>query len=174
MVLEGFSCKAETVNSSISGGKCLAVGITLSTRSIPGRFNTNYISHFFCQRIRVFLLMGNKCNIYRQHDVNGLKYFPETADTVFPRTQGETCIPHLVRYSLSFWSWKDRQKLANVIKAIYRAQTQEVTWTNLIGFEGDMGFRVSNDQPIRGQKLGTGEPSSFLALTRHNNPKFQC
>jgi transposase-like protein len=33
---------------------------------------------------------------------------------------------HLTRYSLSFCGWKDRQKVANELKAIYGAESAEM------------------------------------------------
>ena len=67
--------------------------------------------------------------------VDGLKGFPEAINAVFPKTQVQTCIVHLVRYSLSFVYWKDRKKVANDLKAIYRAQTQEMAEGALTEFE---------------------------------------
>jgi transposase-like protein len=40
--------------------------------------------------------------------VDGLKGFPEAISTVFPQTLVQTCIVHLIRNSLAFVSWKDR------------------------------------------------------------------
>lgn len=67
--------------------------------------------------------------------VDGLKGFPEAINTVFPKTQVQTCIVHLVRYSLSFVSWKDRKDVENDLKAIYRAPTQEMAEGALTEFE---------------------------------------
>jgi putative transposase len=44
--------------------------------------------------------------------VDGLNGFPEAINAVFPQTQVQTCIVHLLRHSLSFASWKDRRELA--------------------------------------------------------------
>ena len=40
--------------------------------------------------------------------VDGLKGFPEAITSVFPQTIVQTCIVHLIRNSLAFVSWKDR------------------------------------------------------------------
>ena len=40
--------------------------------------------------------------------VDGLKGFPEAITTVFPDTVVQTCIVHLMRYSMQFASWKER------------------------------------------------------------------
>lgn len=55
--------------------------------------------------------------------VDGLKGFPEAIEAVFPHTQVQLCLVHLVRYSLAFVSFKDRKDVAADLKAIYRAAT---------------------------------------------------
>ena len=44
--------------------------------------------------------------------VDGLKGFPEAIAAVFPRTQVQACIVHLMRNSLEFVSYKDRRAVA--------------------------------------------------------------
>src|SRR5579863_7654151 len=41
--------------------------------------------------------------------VDGLKGFPDAITAVFPQTQVQTCIVHLLRHSLEFVSFKDRK-----------------------------------------------------------------
>ncbi|SRR5579871_1382719 len=53
--------------------------------------------------------------------VDGLKGFPEAINTVFPLTQIQLCIVHMVRHSLSFVPWKDRKIIAQDLKEIYTA-----------------------------------------------------
>ena len=53
--------------------------------------------------------------------VDGLKGFPEAINTVFPHTQIQRCIVHLIRNSLLYVSWKDRKALAADLKTIYIA-----------------------------------------------------
>ena len=49
--------------------------------------------------------------------VDGLKGFPEAIETVFPKTDVQLCIIHLVRYSLNYVSWKLRKEVAADLKA---------------------------------------------------------
>jgi putative transposase len=56
--------------------------------------------------------------------VDGLKGFPEAIETVFPQTEVQLCIVHLVRYSLNFVGWKQRKEVARDLKAIYTAATE--------------------------------------------------
>jgi transposase-like protein len=55
--------------------------------------------------------------------VDGLTGFPEAIATVFPKTQVQLCIVHMVRHSLAFVSWKDRKAVVADLKAIYQSVT---------------------------------------------------
>ena len=46
--------------------------------------------------------------------VDGLKGFPEAINAVFPQTIVQTCIVHLIRHSMDFASWKDRDRYQGV------------------------------------------------------------
>lgn len=67
--------------------------------------------------------------------VDGLKGFPEAITTVFPEANVQTCIVHLIRHSLSFCGWKERQKVASELKTIYRAENAEAAEQRLTEFE---------------------------------------
>ncbi len=66
--------------------------------------------------------------------VDGLKGFPEAIEAVFPQTQVQLCLVHLVRYSLAFVSFKDRKAVAADLKTIYRAATAEEAEAQLEAF----------------------------------------
>ncbi|HYJ87388.1 MAG TPA: IS256 family transposase [Pyrinomonadaceae bacterium] len=55
--------------------------------------------------------------------VDGLKGFPEAIETVFPQTEVQLCIVHLVRHSLKYVGWQQRKEVAADLKTIYRAAT---------------------------------------------------
>lgn len=57
--------------------------------------------------------------------IDGLKGFPEAIEAVFPHTQVQLCIVHLVRHSLNYVSWKQRKKVASDLRPIYTAPTAE-------------------------------------------------
>jgi putative transposase len=72
--------------------------------------------------------------------VDGLKGFPEAIAAVFPRTQVQACVVHLIRRSLDFVSYKDRREVAAALKEIYRARTAELAEAALEAFdEGPWG-----------------------------------
>jgi putative transposase len=66
--------------------------------------------------------------------VDGLKGFPEAIEAVYPDTQVQLCIVHLVRNSLNFVSWKQRKEMADDLKEVYSAATVEQAETNLASF----------------------------------------
>ena len=58
--------------------------------------------------------------------VDGLKGFPDAITAVFPEAVVQTCIVHLIRYSMKFASWKERKAIAAALKPIYRAENAEL------------------------------------------------
>ena len=74
--------------------------------------------------------------------VDGLKGFPEAINATFPATVVQTCIVHLLRNSMGFASWKERKPIAQALRAVYRAETQEAGLAALEAFEqGQWGRR---------------------------------
>ena len=66
--------------------------------------------------------------------VNGLSGFPEAIESVFPQTQVQLCIVHLVRNALNFVSFKDRKAVASDLKSVYQAATLQAAETALAEF----------------------------------------
>ena len=72
--------------------------------------------------------------------VDGLKGFPEAIAAVFPRTQVQACVVHLIRNSLALVSYKDRKAAAAALKEIYRARDAKAGEAALDAFaEGPWG-----------------------------------
>lgn len=67
--------------------------------------------------------------------VDGLKGFPEAITAVFPKTVVQTCIVHLIRYSMQFASWKERKAIAKALRPIYGATSAEAAAAALDDFE---------------------------------------
>jgi putative transposase len=57
--------------------------------------------------------------------VDGLKGFPEAIAAVFPKTQVQACVVHLIRTSLDYVSYKDRRAVAAALKEVYRARNAD-------------------------------------------------
>jgi putative transposase len=66
--------------------------------------------------------------------VDGLKGFPEAIEAVFPKTQVQLCIVHMVRHSLRYVSWKQRKEVAGDLRSIYQAPTVEQAEASLTAF----------------------------------------
>jgi putative transposase len=64
-----------------------------------------------------------------------LKGFPEAIEAVYPQTQVQLCMVHLVRHSLSYVSHKDRKVVADGLKEVYQAATVEEAERQLAQFE---------------------------------------
>jgi len=67
--------------------------------------------------------------------VDGLKGFPDAINTVYPDTQIQLCIVHMVRNSLKFVPWKDYKAITADLKRIYQSITEEDALMSLEQFE---------------------------------------
>jgi transposase-like protein len=56
---------------------------------------------------------------------DGLTGFPEAIEAVYPQTQVQLCIVHLMRNCLNYVPWKDKKAVAADLKPIYHATTVE-------------------------------------------------
>lgn len=63
--------------------------------------------------------------------VDGLKGFPDAIEAVFPKTEVQLCIVHMIRGSLRFVSWKDRKAVVADLKGVYQAASDELAQENL-------------------------------------------
>lgn len=67
--------------------------------------------------------------------VDGLKGFPNAINTVYPETQVQLCIVHMVRNSLKFVPWKDYKAITAHLKRIYQSVTEDEALLSLDQFE---------------------------------------
>ena len=67
--------------------------------------------------------------------VDGLKGFPDAINTVYPDTQIQLCIVHMVRNSLKFVPWKDNKAITADLKRIYQSITEDEALMSLDQFE---------------------------------------
>ena len=72
--------------------------------------------------------------------VDGLKGFPEAIEQLYPQSQVQLCIVHLIRNSLNFVPWKEKKQVAKDLKSIYSAPGETAAEEALEAFELD--FRV--------------------------------
>lgn len=57
--------------------------------------------------------------------VDGLKGFPDAISAVYPQTQIQLCIVHMVRNSMKFVPYKDYRTVAAALKRIYQSATEQ-------------------------------------------------
>jgi putative transposase len=103
----------------------LAVGVTLAgLKEVLGLWSSeNEGAKFWLGIITELKARGVK-DIFLAC-VDGLKGFPEAIEAIFPKTQVQLCMVHLMRHSLCYVSYKDRKEVALDLKLIYRAATSE-------------------------------------------------
>ncbi len=65
---------------------------------------------------------------------DGLTGFPDAIEAVFPQTQVQLCIVHMVRNSLSYVSYKDRKAVAADLRLIYTSATETEAEQHLMAF----------------------------------------
>ncbi|MEI6349443.1 MAG: IS256 family transposase [Candidatus Berkelbacteria bacterium] len=63
--------------------------------------------------------------------IDGLKGFPEAINAVFPKTEIQLCIVHMIRNSLKYVPHKDYKAVLADLKSIYKAQTEDEAKHNL-------------------------------------------
>ena len=96
--------------------------------------------------------------------VDGLKGFPDAIEAMFPKTEVQLCIVHMVRNSLRFVSWKDRKNAAADLKAVYQAATEEQARMRLSEFAQKWNAKYPTISKSWDSKLAA--PDSVLCLLR--------
>lgn len=63
---------------------------------------------------------------------DGLKGLPEAISASYPNTEFQRCIVHMIRNTMAYVSYKDRKELAADLKTIYKANTVDEGYANLL------------------------------------------
>jgi putative transposase len=66
---------------------------------------------------------------------DGLKGMPEAIAAIFPLAVVQSCIVHMIRYSLSFVSYKDRRAVVAALRGVYGAPSEDAASAGLEAFE---------------------------------------
>ena len=69
--------------------------------------------------------------------IDSLKGFPEVIEAVYPNTQVQLCVVHMVCNSMCFVSWKDYKRVAAQLRTICQATTEQQALEALEQFEVD-------------------------------------
>jgi putative transposase len=74
--------------------------------------------------------------------VDGLKGLADAINTVYPKATVQTCIVHLIRNSLDYTGWKDRKLVAQALRPIYTAVSEQAALDELHAFaDGPWGIK---------------------------------
>ncbi|MGC8654872.1 MAG: IS256 family transposase [Candidatus Kryptoniota bacterium] len=92
--------------------------------------------------------------------VDGLKGFPEAINTVFPQTEVQLCIIHLIRNTLKYIAFKDQKLFMKDLRNVYSAPTEEAAQISLEKLEETWGKKYS--LPIKIWKQNWGNASTFF------------
>lgn len=90
--------------------------------------------------------------------VDGLNGFPEAIENVFPKTQVQLCIVHMVRNSLKYVGWKERKNVVKSLKEIYTSPTEEAGLRALDQLEQEWGDKFPIIAQIWRSKWGNIVP----------------
>lgn len=134
MYLDAVRVKVRHNGSVINKAVYLAIGITLEgLKDVLGMCVAETEGAKFWLQVITELKNRGVKDIFIAC-VDGLKGFPEAIETVFPKTQVQLCIVHMVRHSLRYVSWKQRKEVAADLKSIYSAPTVEQAEASLTAF----------------------------------------
>jgi transposase-like protein len=75
--------------------------------------------------------------------VDGLKGFPEAINTVFPGTEIQLCIIHLIRNTLRYIASKDQKLFMKELRLVYSAPTEEAALIALDRLDENWGKKYS-------------------------------
>lgn len=137
--LDAIRIKVRQDNRVINKAVYLAVGVNLDgLKEVLGLWTAETEGAKFWLQVVTELKNRGVQDIFIAC-VDGLKGFPEAIETVFPDTQVQLCIVHMVRHSMNYVSWKQRKEVAADLKAIYSSPTIEVAEHKLEIFEDKWG-----------------------------------
>ena len=95
--------------------------------------------------------------------IDGLPGFSDAIKTVFPKAEVQRCIVHQIRNTLGNVPWKDRKSLAQDLKAIYNAPTEEQGFIELERIEEKWGSKYS--YALKSWRNNWSELSTFFKYT---------
>ncbi len=141
LYLDALQVKVRTHGRVINKAIYLAFGVTLEgLKDVLGMWAAESEGAKFWLQIVTELKNRGVQDIFIAC-VDGLKGFPEAIEAVFPATQVQLCLVHLVRHSLNYVSHKDRKEVATALKEIYQAATIDAAERQLAEFEAQWGMR---------------------------------
>ena len=141
LYLDALHVKVKDQGQIINKAVYLAVGITMEGKKDVLGFwiEKTEGSKFWLQVVTELKNRGVK-DIFIAC-VDGLKGFPEAIRAVFPKTEIQLCIVHMIRHSLKFVSYKDRKQITGDLKEVYHSSTVEAAEHALEAFSSKWDSR---------------------------------
>lgn len=89
---------------------------------------------------KYWMTVLNKLKNRRVQDIlvlcaDGLTGLKDAISAIYPKTKYQRCIVHQIKNSLKYVPYTDRKELANDLKTVYKANTEELGYTNLLELE---------------------------------------
>lgn len=75
--------------------------------------------------------------------IDNLKGFAEAIETVYPKTEIQTCIVHQIRNTLKYVSYKDSKEFLKDLKTVYQATTKAIAEENLDVIQNKWGKKYT-------------------------------
>jgi putative transposase len=123
LYLDALQVKVKSQGSVRNKAIYLAFGVTMGgLKEVLGIWSSDNEGSKFWMQVITELKNRGVQDIFIAC-VDGLKGFPEAIEAIYPNTQIQLCIVHLVRHSLFYVSHKDRKEIAADLKLIYQAPT---------------------------------------------------
>lgn len=122
--LDAIVAKVRSEGKVINKAIYLAIGVNLKgTKEVLGMWaSENEGARFWLSVVTELKNRGVK-DIFLAC-IDGLKGFPEAIESVFPKTQIQLCIIHVIRNALAYVSYKDLKAITADMKLIYQAVTE--------------------------------------------------
>lgn len=132
--LDAIRVKIRSNNQVVNKAIYLAIGITMEgVKEVLGMWSSDTEGAKFWLQILTELKNRGVQDMFIVC-VDGLKGLPEAVEAVYPQTQVQLCMVHMVRHSLKYVSWKQRKEVAADLKTIYSAATADQAAGNLEEF----------------------------------------
>jgi putative transposase len=143
LYLDAFVVKIRDGGSVVRKACYLALGVTLDgERDVLGMwFQDTEGAKFWMQVLNDLKQRGVRDILICC--VDGLKGFPEAIEAIFPKTEVQTCIVHLIRQSLRYVPRRRYDQVVKDLKPIYTASDADAAQVALEAFEEKWGEQLS-------------------------------
>ncbi len=92
--------------------------------------------------------------------IDGLKGFPEAINTIYPQTEIQLCIIHVLRNTLKYIVSKDQKEFIKDLKAVYTAPTEESALTEFEKVESKWGKKYPH--PLKSWRQNWNNIATFF------------